>query len=123
MRGRRDQLCERGQGWDPFVAGVEVEAERIHEEWPDPGPPGADDVDGGHVADVPDLVHVEAEEVDGSLEDPRIGLHDADGAGVDDALDVHADAGAHLTELKLGEPPGHHAVGIRDDTEPDPGVG
>jgi len=23
----------------------------------------------------------------------------------------------------LGEPPGHHAVGIRDDTEPDPGVG
>ena len=53
------------QGRNPFVTGVEVEAERIHEKRPDPSPAGANDVDGRHVTDVPDLVRVKAEEVEG----------------------------------------------------------
>src|ERR1035441_3161971 len=99
-----------------------LKAEWIHEIRPDPGPAGADDVNGRHITDVPDLIGFESKEVDGRLEDPGIRLHDADVAGVDDALDVHADPGAYLAQLELREPRTHHAVGVRDDAEANSGV-
>src|SRR5664279_2088829 len=100
-----------------------MKAKWIHEERADPGPPGADDVDRRHVTHIPDLIGTEAEEVDGSFEDPGVGLHDADIAGVHDTLDLHPDAWTHLTELELGEALGHQSVGIGDDPESDPSVG
>src|SRR5665213_3543630 len=66
---------------------------------------------------------MESEEVDGSFEDPGVGLHDADIAGVHDTLDLYPNARTHLTELELGEALGHQSVGIGDDPESDPGVG
>ena len=75
---------------------------------PDPGSPGADDVDRRHVTHVPDLLGGESEEVDGGCEDPGVRLHHADIARVHDALDLHPDAGTHLAELEVGEALCHH---------------
>ena len=100
-----------------------MQAERVHDERPQPGPPGADHVDGGHVADVPHGLRGDGHDVERGLEDAGVGLHDPDVAGVDDALDLDADAGPDLEDLALPQPLGHEPVGVRHDAEPHAGLG
>ena len=100
-----------------------MELKRIHEERADPGPPGADYVDGGHVTQEPDPVSVDAEEVNRCFEDPRIGLHDPHVPRVDDTFDLHAESGTHLAKLESSQSLGHHPVGVRDNAEADAGLG
>ena len=56
-------------------------------------------------------------------EDARVRLHDADDAGVDDALDLDAEPGTDLEDLERAEPFADQPVRVRDDAETDPRVG
>jgi hypothetical protein len=94
-----------------------LEVERIHHDRPQPGCPRTDHVDPGHVAHVPRVGGCNADRVEGDLEDPGIGLGNADGTGVDDARDLHAEPGADLQHLLRGQPLRDGAVGIRDDAD------
>ena len=85
------------------VVGAGLEAERVHHDRPQPGGARTDHVDAGHVADVPRVGGLDADRVERDLEDLRVGLADADRAGVDHALDLHADARPDLQHFLRGE--------------------
>ena len=60
---------------------------------------------------------VDTDRVERDVEDPRVGLADADYAGVDHALDVDPEPGADLQHFLRGQPLGDGAVGVRDDAD------
>ena len=110
------------------MVGVVVQAERVDEERAQPGTSSADDVDAGHVADVPDptVLHrgaVDAHRIERDAEDARVGLHHAHVTGVDHALHLHAQAGPHLEDLQLAHALGHETVGVRHHPEAHSRVG
>src|SRR5262249_41043123 len=57
------------------VIGLEVELVRIHQHRMQAGPARADNVDTGHVADIPRVGGLETHRVEREVEDARIGLH------------------------------------------------
>ena len=61
--------------------------------------------------------------VEREREDPRVRLHDPDDAGVDDALDLHAEPGPDLEDLLGAEPLADQTVRVGDDAETDARVG
>ena len=100
-----------------------VQAERVHHERAESRPPGADDVDGRHVADVPGGSGIDAHQVERDLEDAGVRLHHSQVAGVDDELDRDADPGTDLADLEARQTLAHQPVGVRHDPQADVGGG
>ena len=65
---------------------------------------------------------IEPQQVQRGVEDARVGLHHPDVARVDDELDGHAHAGAHLADLERRQALGHQTVGVGHDPQPHAGV-
>jgi hypothetical protein len=89
----------------------------IHHERAQSGGARADDVDARHVADVPRILRGDVHCLEREMENPRVGFHDADRAGVDDAVDFHTDARPDLQDLAFSEALSDQSIGVRNDPE------